>query len=134
MEYTPDNQVSVHYDAESVSQGYAWHTEYHYDALGRPIGSTDPNGNTQTQVRDALGRVVQQRDAYQQPIAYERDAAGRVQAVIDRNNARTDVHHNAFGEVERVIDPLNNQTRYTYTNWCSVQTRTTFKESVLCAP
>ncbi|MFC3851680.1 RHS repeat-associated core domain-containing protein [Salinispirillum marinum] len=114
LEYTPDNQVSVHYDAEAVRQGYAWHTQYHYDPLGRPVGMTDPNGNTQTQVRDALGRVIEQRDAYEKPITYERDAAGRVQAVIDRNNARTDVHHNAFGEVERVIDPLNNQTRYTY--------------------
>lgn len=84
-----------------------------YDALGRPTGVMDPEGNTRRTFYDAVGNAVKMRLANGDEVAAEYDALNRQIRVVD-TPAVTEVAYDAGGNRIWVRDAHGHYTRYEY--------------------
>ena len=82
----------VYTDAASPTDGC---TTYTYDALGRVVGTTLPDGSTTSTQYGVSGN-------YQQAV------------VVDEAEKQRTLEHDSFGRLRQVVDPGNSSSVYTY--------------------
>jgi len=87
-------------------------TVYEYDALGRPVRATAPDGSETRWMRE--GRSVTVVDPLGHAHTETRNARGDLVETIDALGARTSFVSDALGKLVLVRDPSGNETRFAY--------------------
>ncbi|MFI4973113.1 MAG: Ig-like domain-containing protein [Caulobacterales bacterium] len=92
--------------ADSQSGGIAAATVLAYDAFGRAIQVTDPNGDVRTTAFDRAGRMVSKTDAAGETTTYAYDARGNLTTFTDRTGYVTTFGYDQFERtITQTIDP-----------------------------
>lgn len=97
-------------------------TLFTYDALGRQLTVTDPQGITNTLTYDSLGRKVNYNNPDQNPLfraqgalSYQYDPVyGNVQSITDASAASVTYSYDALGRVTSEVFTNGRQVNYTY--------------------
>lgn len=83
-----------------------------YDASGRPLSITDPNGVTSQLTYDARGRVIS-RTASGRTWSFQRDALGQVTAITYPNGSVTHLGYDSAHRLTDATDALGNRRHRT---------------------
>ena len=85
-----------------------------FDALGRPVTVTDPDGGVTASAYDAAGRLVSVTDANGDVESFAYDALGRTTAEVDGEGFATTQTYDAVGNVLTQTSPRGGVTQYVY--------------------
>ena len=89
-------------------------TQYTYDAVGNPTGTTDPLAHSHTQTYDALNRLAQRVDATGATTRISRDARDNPTAVTDPRAHATQYTYDGLDNLTREISPDRGTITTTY--------------------
>ena len=89
-------------------------TQYTYDAVGNPTGTTNPLGHRQTQTYDALNRLAQRVDATGAITRISRDARDNLTAVTNPRAHATQYTYDGLDNLTREISPDRGTINTTY--------------------
>ena len=89
-------------------------TSYEYDASGRLVKTTDPDGTSTRTVYDALGRQVESHDKLGRKTAYEYDDMGRLVKTTYPDTTFDEHEYDAEGRRTSSTDRAGRTTRYEY--------------------
>lgn len=115
-------------DADGIVTGYeyddagnttcvrtqAGETRYTYDAAGRRVSATDPNGGVSQWEYDAAGRPVLFRDALGSTHTWQYDAAGQLVLEVDPTGARSSAAYDDAGRLALSVTATGGQRRFGY--------------------
>ncbi|MBM7861010.1 DNRLRE domain-containing protein [Lentzea nigeriaca] len=77
-----------------------------FDAIGRPVLTTDPRGASTDTTFDAATQIRSVTDPLGRTVAYEYDGNGNRAKVIDARGGQTVFDYDRMDRVEKVTDPL----------------------------
>ncbi|MGK9232718.1 RHS domain-containing protein [Inquilinus limosus] len=115
VQYSYDPQGRIRAVASSPGAGAAVAvTRPVYDAAGRVVAVTDPDGAVTLFERDRLGRVVAQTDPLGAVTRYVYDDRGNLAEAVLADGTRIAADHDGEGNVTAVTDGRGAVTRYGY--------------------
>jgi YD repeat-containing protein len=85
-----------------------------YDRAGRVLTSVDPLNNARTITYDALGRLLTQTDALGNTTTYTYDTAARRVTVTSPEGISVSTERNRHGQTQTLTDGRGNATTYSY--------------------
>ena len=85
-----------------------------YDAAGRLVERTDPNGHTTTFAYDAINRLVRATDPAGNAIAFVYDRAGNLTSITDRRGASTAFRYDPAQRLIGTTDALGGTTSFAF--------------------
>jgi RHS repeat-associated protein len=89
-------------------------TSYQYDAAGRKLRVTHPDGAIEQMRYDLAGRIVEQKDALNRATTFGYDQNGRLLSVTDAAGGVTSYGYDGLGSRTQQVDALNRQTQFVY--------------------
>jgi fibro-slime domain-containing protein/RHS repeat-associated protein len=89
---------------------------YAYDASGRVIGATDPDGTTVSKAYDALGNMIERTDQLGRKIVLAYDELGRLTTTTYSDGSTEQTAYDAEGRRTSTVDRAGRITRYEYDN------------------
>ncbi len=95
------------------ADGSIWKTEY----AGLAITSTNPDGHSNTQLKNVMGHLLQVTDAKGKKAHYRYDANGKANRLTGPNNKPIQVIHDKYGNKTKLIDPDKGTITYGYDNY-----------------
>ncbi|MCC6510565.1 MAG: RHS repeat-associated core domain-containing protein, partial [Pirellulaceae bacterium] len=117
-----DNIGQVVQSIQNIGGSTEYQTSYQYDASGRLVQMTDPDGGVTRYTYDLLGNMIAQTSPLNQVTKYVYDARGKQLEIIypdntsstDSDNPRRRFEYDAVGQLTKEIDERGNATSYLY--------------------